>query len=405
MAPTLLWLLLGGLLLSSACFSASETALFSLSPSERQRAGETARRLLDDARALLVAILLGNLVINVLFFAFAARLAAGRGAGGELAFGLGALVAIVLFGEVFPKSLALRGRIGLARVSAVPLVALVALTRPVQRAADGVLELTYRLIGKAGDREHGITTDQLSHALELSARQGVLLDAEADILVGVAELQEIRVREIMTPRVDVVFLDLDESDHSEVLAAAVDSRIGWLIAMEHSPDRIAGKLRLRDVLTANGAPLRELVQPVEFVPEVASAFDLLHLLRERRAAEAVVVDEWGGTAGLVRLEDVFEEIVGELRVEGERDDAPVQDLGGGRFLVVGSLAIRDWNEAFGHRVVPIEFETVGGFVTALLERMPRPGDTAGAGGLEFEVREVERHRITTLEIRVAEDAS
>ncbi len=400
MAPGALWTLLGGLLLLSACFSASETALFSLSPSERRRAGTRALRLLDDARALLVAILLGNLVINVLFFAFAARLAADGGARAELTFGLGALMTLILFGEVFPKSLALRARVALARVAAVPLFALVALTRPAQRAADLVLELTYRLIGKAGEREHGITTEQLSHALEHSAKQGVLLNAEAALLVGVAELQEIRVREIMTPRVDVPFLDLAETDHDEVVAAAVAARTGWLIVVEDGPDRIAGKIRLRDLLTREGTPLRELVQPVEFVPEVATALHLLHFLRERRSAEAVVVDEWGGTAGLARLEDVFEEIVGELRVEGERDEAPVRPLGGGRFQVVGSLSIRDWNELFGRRVVPVEFETVGGLVTALLERIPRVGDRARAGGLAFEVREVERHRVTTLEVRV-----
>jgi magnesium and cobalt transporter len=115
----------------------------------------------------------------------------------------------------------------------------------------------------------------------------------------------------------------------------------------------------------------------------------------------VVVDEWGGTAGVVSIEDVFEEIVGELRVEGEAAERPVTALGQGRFRVVGGLSIRDWNEQFGHQVVPTEFETVGGFVTALLARIPRRGDVVESGGLLFKVDEVERRRIRTLEISLA----
>lgn len=400
MSNGLLWPLLAVLLLLSGVFAASEAALFSLSPAERTRAGRAAGRLLEDARSLLVTILLGNLVLNVLFFAFASRLGAGRGARAELAWGLGALLAIVLFGEIFPKTLALRGRVAISRWSAVPLSLLVPLLRPFQRAVDRLLELTYRVLGEAAEGERGVTTDELARALEHSAEQGLLLDTEAQILVGVAELEEIRVREIMTPRVDTPFLDLEESDHSAELHAAVTARAGWLVAVEGGPDRVAGRIRVRDLLAHPETPPRELLQPVEFVPEVATALHLLHHLRERKAAEAVVVDEWGGTAGLVQLEDVFEEIVGDLKVEGERDEAPVRPLGGGGFLVVGSLSIRDWNDLFGYRVVPTEFETVGGFVTALLGRMPRTGDVARAGGLAFEVREVLRRRITSLEIRV-----
>ena len=403
MAAGFLWPLLAVLLLFSGAFSASETALFSLSPAERPRAGPAAARLLEDSRSLLVTILLGNLVVNVLFFAFASRLGAGAGAGAELVWGLGALFAIVLFGEVFPKSFALRARVSLARWSAVPLSALVALLRPVQRAADRLLDLTYRVLGKAAEGERGVTTEELARALEHSAEQGLLLDTEAQILVGVAELGEIRVREIMTPRVDTPFLDVEQDDHSAALHAAVTARAAWLVAIEDEPDRVLGRIRVRDLLAQPEQPLRELLQPVEFVPEVATALHLLHFLRERKAAEAVVVDEWGGTAGLVRLEDVFEEIVGDLRVEGERDETPVQPLGDGRFLVAGNLSIRDWNDLFGHRVVPTEFETLGGFVTALLGHVPRAGEEARAGGLIFRVSEIQRRRVTGLEVRVAPD--
>lgn len=399
--PLPLWGLLVGLLMVSACFSASETALFSLERSARRSAGRRVEQLLADPRGLLVTILLGNLVVNLLFFAFASRLGAGAAASEQVAWGLGALFAILLFGEVFPKTLALRVPLVVARAAALPLSVLVTVLGPACRGADRLLEHFYRMLGEAGEEEHAIATETLAEALDQSARQGLLLDSEADLLAGVVELEEIRVREIMTPRVDTLMVDLGEADHDEVVAQALEGKVAWLIATDGSPDRVVGRIRLRDLLTQPDVPLPELVEPVIFVPEVATALNLLEQLRECGAAIAVVVDEWGGTAGVVRMEDVFEEVVGELRVEGESEAPPVQDLGDGSFAVVGSLPIRDWNELFGRRVVPTEFETVGGFVTALLARMPRVGDEVSSGGLVFHVREVRRRRIVSLELRVA----
>ncbi len=401
MASGSIWLLLAGLLLGSACFSSSETALFSLSASERRRAGPKVARLLEDPRGLLVTILLGNLVINLLFFGFAARLAGDGGARDELLAGAAALMAIVVFGEVLPKSLALRGRTRIARLGAVPLALLVPLVRPFRRTADWVLEVMYRSLGEVGRSELGITVDELARALEHSAEQGLLLDSEADLLAGLVELDETRVREIMQPRVDAVFLDLAEDDHRQTIQRAVAKKQVWLVAIEGDADHIVGLVRLRDLLTRTEVDPRTLVEPVLFVPEVASAMDLLQQLRASHQAQAVVVDEWGGTAGVVRMEDVFEEIVGELRVEGEEPEELVRAIGNGRFLVSGNLPIRDWNELFGHRVVPNEFETVGGLVVAQFGRIPRVGDRVTAGGLDFEVRAVVRRRVTSVEISVA----
>ncbi|MFT4543097.1 MAG: magnesium and cobalt transporter, partial [Planctomycetota bacterium] len=130
----------------------------------------------------------------------------------------------------------------------------------------------------------------------------------------------------------------------------------------------------------------------------------LATLREDRVSEAIVVDEWGGTAGVVSMEDIFEELVGELRVEGEESQPPVVPLGEGRFRVSGGLSIRDWNDRFGTNIVPAEIETVGGYVTALLDRIPRRGDrvTLG-GGLACEVHEVRDRRLLTLDLFLEED--
>jgi putative hemolysin len=395
-------LLLSILLALSAGFSAAETALFSLTSSDERRAGPAARRLLADPPSLLVAILIGNLAVNTLFFAFAASLLASREALEQWVGNLLALGLIVFAGEIIPKTLALRARVVIARWTAVPMTAWVAATVPAQKLSTRALALIYRALGPAAFEEKGITADALGHALERSAEQGLLLDSEASILSGIVELEDVRVREIMTPRVDLLFLDLSGEGRDEIVARAVAAKAPWVIVIDGTPDRILGRVRTRVLLAEPERPLREAIEPCRFVPEVATALHALHFLRENQVAQAVAIDEWGGTAGLVTVESVFEEVVGDLRVEGEKATRPVVALGNGRFEVDGSLSIRDWNEQFGARVVPREFETLGGFVAALLRRIPRTGDTVRSGPLVFEVAEVLRRRIVRLVVHVAE---
>ena len=143
------------------------------------------------------------------------------------------------------------------------------------------------------------------------------------------------------------------------------------------------------------------IMPIKFVPEVAGVLDLLAEFKRDRAAEAVVVDEWGGTAGIVTVEDIFEELVGELRTEGEDREQPVVPLGAGSYRVAGSLAIRDGNWHFGQHVVPTEFETVGGMMTALLGRIPRVGDRIQVGPLVCEVSDARGRRVVAVDLHVA----
>lgn len=402
MISTVHLLLMPLLLAVSALLSASETALFSLEEPQRKKAGSAAVRLMEDPQGVLIAILFANLVTNVAFFALASDLAESRAAFEGYVVLFGALVAIVLFAEILPKTLALRAPIEVARLSAVPVAFLVGVMRPVRRTLRFGLEIAMRMLGELAREERGLTTEALGEVLEGSARHGLIEGSEADLLAEVVELEGIRVREIMTPRVDLLFLDIsaDEDQQLFVVARALARRLTWVPVFRASPDAVVGCVRLRDVLAHSDRSIRELVQKVLFVPEVASVLDLLRVLRDSRATEAVVVDEYGGTAGIVTIEDIFEEIVGDLRVEGELSPPPVVSLGEGRFRVLGSLSIRDWNEQFGREVVPAGFETVGGFVTALLGRIPRAGDRVRVGDLVTEVREVRGRRVRVVEMYI-----
>ena len=408
-APAWLWLLLSALLGLSGLCSASEAALFSLTPAERDRSSRSVRELLERPKDLLVTVLLVNLVVNILFFAFADRLFEGGPDGAAttetasvwrtFANVFGALLTLLVFGEILPKTLALRSRVRLS-----------AMTAPGWRLASGGLGPlrrwlvrlmdTFGGVTERGEDERVPTAGHLGSVLEQTAKAGEFDAREASLLAEIVELGGMRVREIMTPRVDGLYLDQDGSNREEVVTEAVEQRMSWLPVIAGTADEIRGSVRTRDLLRSPGKGVTELVMPVLFVPEVASCLDLLALLRERRATEAVCVDEWGGTAGYVTVEDVFEELVGELRVEGEAREQGIVPLGEGAFQVPGWLSIRDWNERFGMRVVPTEFETVGGLVTALLGRIPRDGDSVRYGHLAMDVGEVRGRRIQWVRLRV-----
>ena len=397
------WIAVAALLALSAVFSASETALFKLSEGGSKPLGPRLVRLLADKQGLLVTLLLGNLLVAILFFAVTSGLAREGDTASHVEVGLLALVTIVLFGEILPKAVALEAPERVAAWSA-PLVELcIALLRLPRLLILFVLELALRALGESAREEGGISAESLAEVLEHSARGGLIGLGEADLLAEIVELDGIRVREIMTPRVDMLALDLEaeEDDRFQIVARALARRLPWLPAIRGNPDRVIGVLRMRDLLLegeGEGARLDKLIEPAVFVPEVASALDLLRVLREKHATEAVVVDEYGGTAGLVTIEHLFEELVGDLRVEGEQSEVPVVALGSGRFRVSGSLSIRDWNEQFGREVVPAGFETVGGFVTALLGRIPRAGDRVRHAGLVTQVHEVRGRRVLSVDM-------
>lgn len=397
------WIVLPALACTSAFFSASETALFSLDEKQKQSSTPAVRRLLEDPQALLVTLLLANLIVNVLFFAFASGLAPSNEGYEELLYGLGAVVVLVLCGEILPKALALRGAPALARVVATPLVPLVALAGPVRRFVQWNLEIAMRALGDVARPEAGISADALFAVLEHSAHGGLIETSEADLLSEVVELEGIRVKEITTPRVDMLAIDLDDEDEEHrwfTIARALAKRITWLPVVRGGPDAIVGQVRMRDLLARPEARVEDLVRPVQFVPEVASVLDLLHVLRTTKSTEAIVVDEYGGTTGFVTIENVFEEIVGDLRVEGERADTPVVKLDDGTFRVSGGLSIRDWNELFGREIVPEGFETVGGLAAAWLGRIPRAGDVVRLSGIDLRVHEVRGRRVTSVDMSV-----
>jgi CBS domain containing-hemolysin-like protein len=406
------------LLGASAFFSASETALFNLSREQlrRFRASDNplrvlAARLMDKPGHVLVTVLFCNMVVNTGFFAMGVQLIneirqlhpEHVGVLGPIIGVLTPLVVIV-FGEITPKSLAATMPEFVAPLSALPLKALGYVVRPVRVVLGYVFvaPLT-RLITGAGHEEHSfVTTEELQAILSSAAREGAVSGQESDMLADVLDLGQLRVRQVMMPRVEIVGCDR-ATPMPVVLAVFRRTRHSKIVVYDDEMDNIRGVVYAKTAFLNPDGPLDGLVRPIFYVPETKTVESLLREFRARKTQFAAVVDEYGGVSGIVTLEDCLEEIVGEIRDETDAAPVdPVQRIGEAEYLLAGDLSIRSWADSFDLEV-PEEggrYSTVAGFVTALLGRMPRQGDAVQWRNLEFIVEEIKHRRVMRVRLRL-----
>ncbi|MBN2582722.1 MAG: HlyC/CorC family transporter [Planctomycetes bacterium] len=393
------------LLTLSAFFSGSETALFSLSRDRlrRFRAGphrteRLAARLVAQPRSLLVTLLLGNTIVNVTFYAISSSVVWSIGTRNHalgVAAGILVLLTVIVCGEVGPKTVAATAPEGLARLAGVPLWGLRWVLRPVVYVLDHwVVEPLTRLVTGQGTRSRQllVTTEELQAIVELAGDEGAVGRDESDMINEVLELHEVRVREVMVPRVDMVAFDVDEPT-ARLLDEFRRTRLKRMVIYRGSVDEVVGLVSSRRAFLEPGASVRALLEQVRFVPEQATVETVLRLFRQEQIQMAVVVDEYGGTAGLVTMEDCMEQIVGDIQDEYDHLEAQVERLSEREFLLDANLSMRAWSDyVLTELDTEMDVVTLGGFVTGLLGRLPREGDQCSWGNLRFTVRSLGRHR-------------
>jgi len=405
------------LLVGSAFFSGSETALFGLKPNQRNALaagggviGHAVSGLMADQSALLVTLMLGNMIMNVLYFVISSALLLQLDAHQTpwalmVVATLLPLLVIIIFGEVLPKLAANIVPMTWIRVVAVPLYGAHRVAAPVERGVGRwVVRPLVRLFSPHRRATH-LAADELQALLEDSQRRGVIGTHEHALLEEVIHLSDLRVRDVMLPRVDVVAVDIHQPQ-SAIAEAVAESRQNKFLVVDGDLDHVAGVLTARRWLLARRTeahkPLRELISGVRFVPETQRVDRLLEDFRKTGTTLAVVVDEYGGTAGLVTLRDIVERMLGDLDLHEDPDTKPnVERLGPGRWRVSGRLSVHDWTDTFGAARLPPRVATVGGLIMALLGRVPEAGDRVSLDDLDMRVEAVEGGRIESalLELR------
>jgi putative hemolysin len=411
-------LALGVLLALSAFFSATEIALFSLSKlqlrhlrQEHAVQGQIVSELLDQPHRLLSTILFGNTVVNVgaaiLGYRVLQRVMPDRAE--TFAVPLMTVV-ILLCGEVTPKTLVIRRAEFFASHLARPIQWTVVWTSWLRRAAEA---LSARIVGGLERlpffatykvRSAAPTEDEYRTLLTVSERAGVVHKEERYMVNQILALEKMPVKEIMTPRVDMQCVDdsLRPAEMAESLRRIKHRRVPII---HDSPDTVEGILKVKDFLVNPDGELDEVVELPNFIPETMPVAKLLKSFRKQEHPVAIVVDEYGGTQGMVTLEDILEEIVGEIEDEFDKSEIMVQKLDARRYLINGKARLELVNEQCGLALQALDVETIAGWVIAQLGALPKEGEQVRVGAVCATARKVVKNRVGEVLLEVGPASS
>jgi putative hemolysin len=408
-------LLLTVLVILSAGYSGSEPILFSLTRTQLQHnrlshnpLRRMAASLMENPKATLTVILLGNTAVNVLLYAtvyvFFEQLDPLLGIWAGVAAAVFSTLLVSIACEAIPKTLGVSLADRLVLLSA-PLIHFSSyVLGPLGRLLDLlVINPLNRLLWGAGSAEPAaMSTVELKTLLETSRREGAINPLEDALLREVIDLGHLRVRDVMVPRVEVRTYDLNAAADG-LRDLMRETRLKKIPVYDGTFDNIVGLIYAKVLFLNPGKPLRSLVQAVHFVPELATCEQLLHHFRSTRSQLAIAVDEYGGMGGLVTLEDVLEAIVGDLPRRDELPEPEIVPIGHSEFEISGSLGVHYWVDAFRLPPVVERVATVGGLVNARLGRPAQVDDVVTIGPVELRVTRVQGRRINRLRLRVLPD--
>jgi putative hemolysin len=406
MTTAVLVLLMAAALLLAAFFAAAETAAFQIGPSDLRslEGSDRVRRALSwivtHRRKTLVTVLLLNLLIGIFYMnigqAVAAQVGESLGPEGHLAIDAAILLLLVVC-EVLPKTIAMQRPREIASLTAVPLLVAERMVRLPRMALTAIADSLMRLFGVRKE-EGDVTPAELQEVLKVAASKGQLGMDEHEWLRALLELDQVHVKEIIVPRVEMTAFDL-HGTRDEFLDLFVRVRRNKIPVHDGNVDRIRGYLSGKDVLSWPERTLEELIRPVIFIPESASIAAAMQQMHAGARRLAIVVDEYGGTEGLVTQEDLVESVVGDLADESEDRWEPVREESRGVFTVDAARPIHALRRIFGPGPIRRGIATVGGLVSATLERVPRRGDRVIFGKVSIEVASMRGKRPDRLMIR------
>lgn len=394
----------------SAFFSASETALMSLSKirirhmvdSEVKNAPKI-QRLVDQPSRMLGAILVGNNVVNIGASSLATSLFMSYfGASGVGIATAVMTVLVLIFGEITPKSLAAERSENVALRVASPISIITRLLSPLITVllwiTNGIVRLTG---GKADTAQPFITEEELKTMVSVSSEEGVLEDDEKKMIYNVFDFGDAQVKDVMTPRPDMVAVSIDAS-YEDVMNLFKSERFSRLPVYDGTTDNIKGVLHLKDLFFYDGDftnfHASEHIRDPYFTYEFKKIAELFNDLRNERLPLAIVLDEYGGTAGVVTIEDLVEEIVGDIEDEYDDQIDEIEVIQEDEYIVNGSMRIVFINEMLGINIESEDFDSIGGYVVGEFGRLPDVGETITVDEIEFHILEIEKNRIEKLKI-------
>lgn len=312
----------------------------------------------------------------------------------------------VAIGELAPKSIALQKPEQTAIIVAQPTLWVEAIFRPAVWVLNGIGNLILRILGfdPAAGHELAHSLDEIRMLLAASATRGLLDADEHNMLDAIFDLRLILVRQVMIPRTEMATIPTDATLR-DLMLLQKEHPYAKIPVHEHNPDNIIGVVYVRDVMEelAGGnlnITIRDFVRPVIYIPETARINVALNMFQESRQHIAIVLDEYGGTAGLLTLEDILEEIAGEMPDQFESDRPNIIRQSDGTWKINGLTLIEEVNEALALSLTDDNYDTIGGYVMGQLERVPQRGDEVEVDNIQFKVEQTDGMRIAQLKVSI-----
>lgn len=404
------------LLVFSALISGSEVAYFSLSPAEKQKISSNAtrknsyvRKNLDSPEQLLATVLVANNFINVgivIISSYTIQKIVDFTNEPITGFIVQILVIsfiILLFGEIIPKAYATHHALKFARFMAIPMHYAIKVLKPLNSII--IFSISF-INNRIHAYNNHISVDELSHALELTSKTDLKDDTE--ILKGIVKFGNKNVAEIMQSRVDVVSADIDSS-YSKIMNLITETGFSRIPVFSNTFDNIKGILYIKDLLphAHKGASFRwqSIIRPPFYVPETKKIDDLLEEFQKNKVHMAIVVDEYGGTSGIVTLEDVLEEIVGEITDEFDEEEKFYTKIGENKYLFDGKTMLNDFYKVFELEEsvfddIKGEADTLAGLILELKGEIPVKNDTINCKNFVFTIEAVDNRRIKQIKVEI-----
>lgn len=395
----------------SAFFSSSETALMSLSKikvrhmvEEGVKGAELVSKLVADPGKLLGVILVGNNIVNIGASALATSLAIDffGSAGVGIATGLMTLL-LLIFGEITPKSFATKNNEAIALKVSKPLSLITIILNPIVIVLTFVTNAILKLSGvKINNQQPYITEEELKTIVDVSHEEGILEVEERQMIHNVFQFGDLQVKDVMTQRMDLIATDIN-NDLNQVFKILQKERVSRLPVYEGNVDNIVGILHMKDLFVFWNTPKKEfnlsrLMREPLYTFEFKHISDLFEEMQKKRVSVAIVLDEYGGTAGIVTMQDLVEEIVGDIKDEHDEHENEIEYVKENEYLVEGSTKIDLVNELLNVRIESEDFDSIGGFVIGELGRIPQKGEKIQHKDIEIVVESLDRNRVDKLKI-------
>jgi len=394
----------------SAFFSGTETAYFHIRK-HRKETPEKIKSVLDSPQRLLVFLLTGNTIVNVTIAFLAAYVTAN--VADEYEWSESTLIllevlvvsfVILVFGEILPKMIAIKNSKEFALRMYLPLKVMMFILSPIAQGFNTITNVVIKVLPFRREKIFD-SEEELIILAELGEEEGTLQEEESDMIQSIFDFKEKTVGEIITPRVDIVSLKSDESI-DKAMDIIGERQFSKIPIYKDTIDNIKGILYAKDIIpylmgSRPNVNLQTLARQPFFVPETKPIDDLMEEFKLRKTSIAIVVDEWGGTEGLVTLEDVVEEVMGEIRDPYDQEESNAIRQSDGSFIVDGSITIYDLEEETDIKF-PEErdYDTLGGFILDILTDIPQTGEMVEFNNMVFTVQTIENNRIGKIKIQI-----